>query len=252
MAWVETTSLTFTARHDDGDTDYAEELLDRLEALSLRLEERFDLVPTGITVVVHPGPWWLNAAHPFLPAVRRASAPAGRRYLAGWPTTTEVHVLGEAAMEKRAAGEGSLEALRGTAERLYTQLVVAANNGSIPPPWTPSSFRTYLEWAWLVEGAAQHFARQVDLFRAAVIRRLREGATPTFPPGRRDAILLGGTVFELLEDQRGNEACELMVSRLKRGGPSANIEAAFGQRVRETEDLWRQHLREIAGRSTTN
>lgn len=248
MAWVETTSLTFTARHDDGDTEYAEELLDRLEALSLRLEERFDVVPTGVTVVVHPSPWWLNAAHPFLPAVRRASAPAGRRYLAGWPTTNEVHVLGEAAMAKRAAGEGSLEALRGTAERLYTQLVVAANNGSVPPPWNPSSFRNYLEWAWLVEGAAQHFARQVDLFRAAVILRLREGAPPTFPPGRRDAIILGGTVFEVLEDHRGSAACEQIVSRLKRGGPAANLETAFGLRAREAEELWRQHLTEIAGR----
>jgi len=134
-------------------------------------------------------------AHPFLPLVRWSAAPAGRRYLAGWPMATEVHVLGEAAMEKRAAGDASLEALKGTAERLYTEIVIAANNERIPPPWTPFRFTRYLRWAWLVEGAAQHFSRQVDLYRAAVIRRLREGSRPTFPPSRRDAILLGGTIF---------------------------------------------------------
>ena len=84
-------------------------------------------------------------------------------------------------MEKRAAGDASLEALQGTAERLYTQIVLAANNERIPPPWTPFRFLRYLRWAWLVEGGAQHFSRQVDFYRAAVIRRLREGSRPVFP-----------------------------------------------------------------------
>jgi hypothetical protein len=245
MTWTETTSLTFSARHEDSDTSYAEELLDRLEDLSLRLEDRFEVAPGDITVVVHPSPIWLTMAHPFLPAVRWSAAPAGRRYLAGWPMATEIHVLGERAMEKRAAGEASFEALKGTAERLYTQIVVAANNGSLPPPWTPRRFLRYTQWAWLVEGSAQHFARQVDLYRAAVIRRLREGSRPAFPPGRRDAILLGGTIFELLEDYRGGGACELLVARLRRDGPSANLEAAFDLRIREVEEMWRDYLREL-------
>ena len=203
MAWNETTSLTFSARHDDADAAYSEGILDGLESLSLKLEDRFETVPGGITVVVHPNGAWLDFAHPFLPLVRWSSAPAGRRYLVGWAMTGEIHVLGEAALEKRAAGDASFEALKGSAERLYAQLVIAANNGRMPPPWSPSNFRRYLEWAWLVEGSAQHFARQVDLFRPAVIRRLREGARPTFPPARRDATILGGTVFDLLEEYRG-------------------------------------------------
>ncbi len=245
MTWIETNSLTFSARHEDGDTGYAEELLDRLEDLSLKLEDRFEVAPHDITIVVHPSPIWLNFAHPFLPAVRWAAAPAGRRYLAGWPMATEIHVLGEGAMAKRAAGEASLEALKGTAERLYTQIVVAANNEAIPPPWTPQRFLRYLGWAWLVEGSAQHFSRQVDLYRAAVIRRLREGSRPSFPPGRRDAILLGGTIFDLLEDYRGGGACELLVGRLRRDGPIANLEAAFDLEADEIEDMWRQYLRDL-------
>lgn len=245
MTWVETTSLTFDARHDEHDRGYAEELVDRLEDLSLKLEDRFELVPGGITVVVHPGPAWLTAAHPFLPFVRWSAAPAGRRYLAGWAMATEVHVLGEKASVHRAAGEASLEALRGTAERLYTQIVLAANNEAIPPPWSPSRFWRYLGWAWLVEGGAQHFSRQVDYFRAAVIRRLREGQRPAFPPSRRDAIILGGTVFDLLEEYRGGGACELLVARLRRDGPAANLEAAFDLSLREIESMWRDYLRDL-------
>lgn len=245
MTWIETTSLTFSARHEDSDRSYAEELVDRLEDLSLKLEDRFEIVPSGVTVIVHPSPVWLTAAHPFLPFVRWSAAPAGRRYLAGWAMANEVHVLGEAAMTRRAAGEASWEALRGTAERLYTQIVLAANNESIPPPWTPTRFLRYLRWAWLVEGGAQHFSRQVDYFRAAVIRRLREGSRPAFPPSRRDAILLGGTIFDLLEDYRGGGACELLVSRLRRDGPRSNLEAAFDLPLREVEDMWRQYLREL-------
>jgi hypothetical protein len=251
MTWIETTSLTFSARHEESDTAYAEELLDRLEDLSLRLEDRFEIVPGGTSIVVHPSPLWLTLAHPFLPAVRWSAAPAGRRYLAGWPMATEIHVLGERAMAKRAAGEASLEALKGTAERLYAQIVVSANNGALPPPWTPGRFLRYLSWAWLVEGSAQHFSRQVDLYRAAVIRRLREGSRPSFPPGRRDAILLGGTIFDLLEDYRGGGACELVVARLRRDGPVANLEFAFDLEAREVEAMWRQYLRDLVRPDTT-
>ena len=154
-------------------------------------------------------------------------------------------MLGESAMAKRAAGEASMEALRGTAERLYTQIVLAANNESIPPPWTPTRFFRYLRWAWLVEGGGQHFARQVDFYRAAVIRRLREGSRPTFPPSRRDAILLGGTIFDLLEDYRGGGACEMLIGRLRRDGPEANLEAAFDLPMPDIEAMWRSYLRDL-------
>ena len=222
MPWVETESLSFTARHDSGDAAYAERTLDRLEDLRLRLEDRFDQVPGEITVVVHTNPAWLSMAHPFLPAARWSAAPAGRRYLAGWPMATELHVLNDPHIDRRAAGEDSREALRGTAERLYAQLVVAANNTALPPSWTPRRFVRYLRWAWLVEGGAQYFARQVGLYRAAVIRRLREGSRPSFPPSRRDAVILGGTIFDMLEEERGSR-------RLRAAGLAPSPRGTGGQ-----------------------
>src|SRR5436309_12082113 len=158
MTWVETESLSFTARHDTGDTSYAERTLDRLEDLRVRLEERFDRVPGSVTLVVHTNPAWLAMAHPFLPAARWSAAPAGRRYLAGWAMATELHVLNDPHMTRRAAGADSREALRGTPERLYAQLVLAANNSALPPPLTPRRLGRCLRSALRVEGGPPSLA----------------------------------------------------------------------------------------------
>jgi hypothetical protein len=250
VAWIETESLSFTARHDDADTACAQRILDSLEELRLRLEERFDETPDDVTVVIHDNPAWLSAAHPLLPAARWSAAPAGRRYLAGWPMVGEIHVLSDEWMERRAAGEDSLTALRGTADRVYCHLVLAANNDRLPPMWTPRRFITYLRWAWLVEGAVQYFSGQTSLFRAAVITRLREGERPKFPPSRRDAVILGGTIFDLLDRHAGPEACAMLASRLHREGARGNLEMAFGATMREIDQAWRAHLDDILYPST--
>ena len=249
MSWVETESLSFNARHESSDEACAQRTLDRLEDLRLRLEDRFDEAPGGITVIVHPSPAWLAAAHPFLPAARIAAAPAGRRYLAGWAMASELHVLNDAHAARRAAGEDSLAALLGTAQRLYAQIVIAANNERLPPPWGPRRFARYVRWAWLIEGGAQYFSGQAPLFRAAVNTRLRQGQAPSFPPSARDAIILGGTVFELLERERGPDACEILVSRLRREGAEHAIELAFSSRFRHVESEWRRYLREEVPRA---
>ena len=248
MSWVETESLSFTARHENVDEATAERVLDRLEDLRMELEDRFDRVPDGITVIVHPSGAWLSAAHPFLPAARLAAAPAGRRYLAGWAMAAEVHVLNDEHAQRRAAGEDSLAAMLGTAERLYVQIVLGQNNDRLPPPWGVRRFARYLRWAWLIEGGSQYFAGQAPLFRAAVSRRLREGGPPAFPPSARDAIILGGPVFDLLERSEGPEACERLVSRLHREGARGNLEMAFDASMAEIEGAWRRDLRELPAR----
>jgi hypothetical protein len=244
LAWVETESLSFIARHESDDAPSAQRTLDELEDLRLRLEDRFEEAPGDVTVIVHPSPAWLAAAHPYLPAARAAAAPAGRRYLAGWAMASELHVLNDDYLDRRAAGEDSLAALRGTAERLYVQIVVGANNEKLPPPWGPRGFTRYLRWAWLIEGAAQYYAGQVGQFRAAVHTRIKRGKPPAFPPTARDAMILGGTVFDLLERERGRDACQVLVSRLHRDGARGNLELAFDEPIREIELEWRRYLRE--------
>ncbi len=79
-----------------------------------------------------------------------------------------------------------------------------------------------------------------------MIRRLRESARPSFPPSRRDAVILGGTIFDLLETERGPEACERLALELLPGGSRPTLEAAFDARSAEIEDAWRDYLRSIA------
>jgi hypothetical protein len=58
-------------------------------------------------------------------------------------------------------------------------------------------------------------------------------------------VILGGTVFDLLERHAGRDACVRMASRLHRAGPRGNLELAFEARMRDIERAWRMHLEDI-------
>ncbi|MDP9383765.1 MAG: hypothetical protein M3P50_00750, partial [Actinomycetota bacterium] len=193
MPWLETPSATFTARHDARDADDAAAVLAQLEAARERLEPLFGArAAVGeMAAVLHGSTAQLDAAQPWLPLYRRLTAPAGRRYLAGWTTETELHVLAPRLLARRASNvEGSLELLMLAPAALFARRLVGAANPGLPPPFGIRSFRRYLRWAWLVEGAAQYFSGQGAHVRPAVTRRMREGPAPAFPPAVGDAALL--------------------------------------------------------------
>ena len=243
MGWTETQSRSFGARHEEEDTDDVEALLDTLEDFRSELAERFEKLPTDVAVIVHREPYQLTIAQPWLPLARAFAAPAARRYFAGWFSSHEIHVLSAASLEERASSvAGSREALRLTPLREYAHLVIGANNPGLPPPFTPRSFYRYVRWAWLCEGAAAFFSWQVDHLRPAIARRLREGGRPAFPPSARDAPLLGGTVFSLLDELAGEPACVELASSLHPGGARPAIEKAFKRPFVEVEHAWREHL----------
>ena len=171
MAWVETDSLSFSARHESEDADAAVAILERLEELRTRLDAVFESTPGEVSVVIHSRPWALALAHPWLPVARLLAAPAARRYMAGWFSTDEIHVLAPAALAERASRvEGSREALMLSPLHEYAHLVVGANNDELPPPFTTRTFARYVRWAWLCEGAATHFSGQGRHLRAAIAR----------------------------------------------------------------------------------
>ena len=243
MPWVETSSLSFVARHESAQADAAERVLDDLEGFRAELEGLFERVPGEVSVVIHPRPLMLALAAPWLPLARAVSAPAGRRYFAGWFGHREIHVLAPAALERRASRvEGSRSALLRSPRHEYAHLVLGANNPSLPPPFGLGTFRRYVRMAWLCEGGATYLARQVPHMRAAIARRLREGGRPAFPPAARDALVLGGTVFAMLERERGRAACAELARTPESVGSRKAIESAFGRPAASVERGWVDYL----------
>src|SRR5579859_5669385 len=101
MRWITSISPSFQARHEAARAAEAGELLERLELTRSRLIDYFPRPLDGITVVLHGSPWSLWLARP--PAVLgwAATAPAARRYHAGWVAGEELHVLSPRSEERR-------------------------------------------------------------------------------------------------------------------------------------------------------
>jgi hypothetical protein len=247
VARQETASETFVVRHEERDAPDVAAVVGQLEHARDRLDERFPTSPGDLVVVLHGSPAMLDAAAPALPFQRRMTAPAARRYLVGWAGEWELHVLAPRLLVQRASNvEGSLELLMLAPAALLARRYVAANHDGMPPPLGPRRLARWLRWAWLLEGAAQYFSGQVRHVRPAVTRRMREGGAPSFPPGRADAPLLGGSVFDLLAREEGEPACVALACGPHRHGPRRALETAFGGRSpRHTEAEWRAHLERI-------
>ncbi len=243
MSWTEPHSPAFSARHESTEAEPAVRVLGELEGFRTELARLFETVPDDVAVVLHPRPYALALAHPWLPLARRAAAPASRRYFAGWFGEREIHVLSPPALERRASrSQGSLEALLRSPQHEYAHVVIGANSAELPPPFSPASFRRYLRWAWLAEGAAAHFSGQTAHLRAAIVRRLHEDGRPEFPPAARDAQLLGGTIFSLLELEAGPQATAFLATSALDRGPRALVHEAFERPAAAVERDWREYL----------
>ena len=142
---------------------------------------------------------------------------------------------------------GSREMLARTAPALYARRVIVDNNEDLAHRMTPGRLGAELRWAWLLEGAARWFGGQTAYARPAIARRLREGRRPAFPPGLRDAPLLGGTVIDLLVHERDERAAAQLARRLHARGRRAALREAFGGRApTRIEEAWRAHLARMA------
>jgi hypothetical protein len=248
MGWEETPSAHFAARHETEDAADVEGLLELLEGTRERLADVFPAAPDDVEVVVHGSDVALALAQPYVPVLRRLTAPASRRYVVGWAGRDRMHLVAPRLLEARASAvPGSREMSLLAPATLYAQLVVAASNPALPPPHRPLRFLRGRRWAWLSLGAAAFFSGQSAHARPAIARRLREGPPPAFPPGLRDAQLLGGTVFDLLAREEGQPACVELARTPLDGTPRQLLQRAFrGRAAAHTERTWRAHLERAA------
>jgi hypothetical protein len=241
--WTETASATFIARHDERDAADAEQVLAQLEHARERLETRLEVELGELAVVLHGSSAQLDAAQPWLPLQRRLTAPAARRYVVGWAGERELHVLSPRQLAQRASNvEGSLELLMLAPAGLLARRALAVRQPGFPPPVGPRRVARWMRHAWYVEGAAQWLSGQTRHVRPAVARRLHEGPEPEFPPGRADALLLGGSVFDLLAREEGERASITLARGPHPDGPVRALEVAFPRALRHTERAWRSHL----------
>ena len=247
MAWTETRSDNFRARHGERDARDAARVLEQLEALRDRLRSLLGAAPDDVSLVLHDSAIALAVAQPFLPVMRLATAPAGRRYLAGWYSSREIHVLAPRLLAARASSvPGSREMLVRTPAALYARLTIGRTSGVLPPPFSPRRTRALLRNAWVSEGAGQFFGGQTPYAQPAIARRLREGGRPGFPPSLRDATLLGGTLIDLLARDHGVDAAARFAVRPHPQGPDVALREAFGRPRGEIDAAWRAHLGRVA------
>ena len=244
MAWVETSSPSFVARHEERDGEDVVAVLELLEGTRERLGEAFAALPGRVAVVLHVSGAQLTLAQPYLPLLRRLTAEPGRRYLTGWLAGGEIHVLAPRLLARRASRvRGSREMVQLSPAALYEGLVVAHNNDGLPPPFGPGGFVRWLRWAWLAAGASQYFSGQTTYTGALISQRLREGGAPAFPPTIADATLLGGSIFDLVAERAGEPSAVILACSLPPGGARQALGRAFGgQPLSEVEDMWRSHL----------
>jgi hypothetical protein len=248
VAWVESASPSFRARHESTHADEVDRVLHSLEQTREYLGQHFPQTVDGMAVVFHSGVASLSVACPVVPLTWISAAPAARRYVAGWCGREELHIVRPGVLEARGSSvPGSREMLATTASTLYARRVIIENNPDVPLRMTPRRIRAELRWAWLLEGAARWFGGQTAHARPAIARRLREGRRPAFPPGVRDAPLLGGTVIDLVVRERDERAAARLACRIHPQGRRAALREAFrGESPAAIEAAWREHLGHMA------
>ena len=245
MAWVAmpVSAGGFRARHDEDDARDAQRVLQSLSVTAARMQGLFPRPVDEITVVLHRSVASLAADQPAAAAGVATTAPAARRYVAGWAGATELHMLAPAVLRSRASNvTGSREMLALSGAALYARRVILENNRDLRRVIAPrSGCSRELRWAWLLDGAARWFAGQTEHARPAIAGACTRAGGPRFPPGLRDAPLLGGTVVDLLAREEGEQAAASSPPGFDPQGPRAALSEAFGGRTAaaSTEEAWR-------------
>jgi hypothetical protein len=198
--WTESTSNLFRVRFDDDSRTEVEELVHVLETYAARLEAHGLVLPPHPTVVVHPTAMSLALAQPAYLAAIAMTETHGRKYLASWASGHTLHLV---APHRLMRGTESHITLRDAMERAPACGLAHLALGHANPGLTLQRALRRRAWFWLAWGAGQTLVGQVPMLASVIALRRKERRALSLTPPMRDAVVLGGSIVELVLRQRG-------------------------------------------------
>jgi hypothetical protein len=198
--WTESTSNLFRVRFDDDSRLEVEELVHVLETYAVRLEAHGLVLPPHPTVVVHPTAMSLALAQPAYLAAVALTETHGRKYLASWASGHTLHLI---APHRLTRGTGSHITLRDAMERAPACGLAHLALGHANPGLTLQRALRRRAWFWLAWGAGQTLVGQVPMLASVIALRRKERRGLSLTPPMRDAVVLGGSITELVLRERG-------------------------------------------------
>jgi hypothetical protein len=241
--WTESSSNLFRVRFDDESRTEVEEVVHVLETVAARLEAHGLVLPDHPTIVVHPTAFSLGLAQPAFLFAQTLTESNGRRYLASWSSGSTLHLIAPTRLARGSEGHISMrEALeRAPACGLAHMALAHANPGL-------SLQRTLRkrDWLWLAWGAGQSLVGQVPMLASSIAVRRRERRSLAIPPPARDAVVLGGSLVELVLRERGLTGLVALLRDPLPPSPQAWINRALsGLGPTERDVRWRMLLDEL-------
>jgi hypothetical protein len=241
--WTESTSNLFRVRFDDDSRTEVEELVHVLETFAVRLEAHGLVLPPHPTVVVHPTAMSLALAQPAYVVALGLTESHGRRYLSSWATGSTLHCVAPHRLLRGTEGHISL---RDAMERAPACGLAHLALGHANPGLSLQRALRRRDWFWLAWGAGQTLVGQVPMLASVIALRRKERRALHIPPAMRDAVVLGGSVTELVLRERGLTA---LVHLLREPVPPSS-EGWIGRALpgigpTEREVRWRMLLDEL-------
>lgn len=241
--WTESTSDLFRVRFDSDARVEVEEMLHTLEAVAVRLEAHGLVLPPHPTIVVHPTAVSLSLAQPAFLAAQALTESHGRRYVASWASGSTLHLI---APHRHLRGDQRTVGMRDALERAPACGLAHLALGHANPGLALSRVIRRRAWLWLAWGAGQALVGQVGLLASSIAVRRRMRRSLAMPPPPRDAVVLGGTVVELVLRTRGLTALVGMLKEPLPPTPEGWIGRALpGLGSTERDVHWRMLLDDL-------
>ncbi len=214
-----------------------------LETVAARLEAHGLVLPAHPTIVFHPTAVSLGLAQPAFLLAQSLTESVGRRYLASWSSGSTLHLIAPRRLMRGTEGHISM---REALERAPACGLAHLALGHLNPGLSLQRALRRRQWLWLAWGAGQTLVGQVPMLASTIAVRRRERRALTIPPPGRDAIVLGGSLVELVLRERGLTGLVALLRDPLPPSPQAWINRALsGLGPTERDVRWRMLLDEL-------